>query len=745
MLRRFACILLLLSSWVAVRLARSPRLSHKSTRSFSLRSSTQPSQFAYNLDIVGDTISDFSSKPKFKNKAKRNSHNMEEKKKQLEKLLQLCRTQATAINKMKQTLEFQLSLTDINQLITVAGRLNKIDDALEIFRSIPKLGFQTDLMSYNNIIWSAGNVGKIELAKTLFSELLDGKQLKPNVYTFGSLMHGCAKVKAYQQALTYLDLMNDLHIPPNQIVFTSAMEACAEAGQYKEALNIMNQMSFYGMKPDTTMINAAIKACSLAGVMDEADSLAEILREYGTMDVFTYHTLMMGNTKLGRHYRVLALYDEAIASSALLDGGVYSLAMLAALNCGLFSQVSAIADKARESGVLLTEAAYTILIQAYAELENSQTMNPNKEKDPFQECGSESAITCLDRMVDEGLKPNVITYAAVMSACRKRSDVVIGLLDRMKKEKIVPNTVVMTTVIDSLAQSGDGKYTDAAYDMLLDMEKNGPEPNIYTYNTITRAFAEAGRIEEAMAVLNSIKRRGLEPDRFTFTTLLIACGRKSNSSRVAEIMAMMRSSGIVPDEIAYGAAIDAHRRAGDSLRAVECLHDMYKNKVDPSAAHYNLVLRTLKAQGYVDKMFQMVIAITSKDKDVKINSNTFELVIEALLEESKWKESLLLVRTMEKLSFTPSIRVYTTLIEQLEKARQYKVVFALYRMMARDGYSFYENNILNGVFKRLVNLAAVGIDADLQRAVSEVSQMFPYAIDQIQPDKVVEEIIQESK
>jgi pentatricopeptide repeat protein len=100
---------------------------------------------------------------------------------------------------------------------------------------------------------------------------------------------------------------------------------------------------------------------------------------------------------------------------------------------------------------------------------------------------------------------------------------------------------------------------------------------------------------------------------------------------------------------------------------------------------------------------------------------------------------------MEKLSFTPSIRVYTTLIEQLEKARQYKVVFALYRMMARDGYSFYENNILNGVFKRLVNLAAVGIDADLQRAVSEVSQMFPYAIDQIQPDKVVEEIIQESK
>ena len=83
-----------------------------------------------------------------------------------------------------------------------------------------------------------------------------------------------------------------------------------------------------GMKPDLTMVNAAIKACSLAGAMDDAETLAQTLREYGAMDVFTYHTLMMGNTKLGRHHDVLRLYEEAIQSSAQLDGGVYSLAML---------------------------------------------------------------------------------------------------------------------------------------------------------------------------------------------------------------------------------------------------------------------------------------------------------------------------------------------------------------------------------------------------------------------------------
>lgn len=36
---------------------------------------------------------------------------------------------------------------------------------------------------------------------------------------------------------------------------------------------------------------------------------------------------------------------------------------------------------------------------------------------------------------------------------------------------------------------------DRAFALYQDMEQHGPEPNLYTYNTITRAFAEAGRLE----------------------------------------------------------------------------------------------------------------------------------------------------------------------------------------------------------------------------------------------------------
>lgn len=55
-------------------------------------------------------------------------------------------------------------------------------------------------------------------------------------------------------------------------------------------------------------------------------------------------------------------------------------------------------------------------------------------------------------------------------------------------------------------------------------------------------------------------------------------------------------------------------------------------------------------------MFKMVLGISQKD-GAKINSNTFEIAIESLLEEHKWKEAMILVRAMDKLSFKPSLEV----------------------------------------------------------------------------------------
>ena len=131
--------------------------------------------------------------PKFRSKYK-NTSTTEEKRRQVEKVLNACRSEGKST----------VTITEVNHAITTAGRLYRPDDAVEIFRSIGKLGFQADLMTYNNVIWCVGNAGRYETSKQFFQELLTRPDLKPNVYTYGSLMHACAKIKGYKQALIYL-------------------------------------------------------------------------------------------------------------------------------------------------------------------------------------------------------------------------------------------------------------------------------------------------------------------------------------------------------------------------------------------------------------------------------------------------------------------------------------------------------------------------------------------------------------
>jgi hypothetical protein len=109
-------------------------------------------------------------------------------------------------------------------------------------------------------------------------------------------------------------------------------------------------------------------------------------------------------------------------------------------------------------------------------------------------------------------------------------------------------------------------------------------------------------------------------------------------------------------------------------------------------------------------MFKMVMSLTSQP-DARLNGNTFELALEALLEHTRWKEALLLVQTMDRAGHHPSLGVCVLLVERLERAKEYRAALALYTYMERKGYDCYENAVLNGVFERLVKSAAMGVPA----------------------------------
>ena len=60
----------------------------------------------------------------------------------------------------------------------------------------------------------------------------------------------------------------------------------------------------------------------------------------------------------------------------------------------------------------------------------------------------------------------------------------------------------------------------------------------------------------------------------------------------------------------------------------------------------------------------------------------------------------------------------------LERNRQYRAVLALYKLMDRYGYEFYENPVLNAIFKRLISAGTVGLDVEFGSDLLRFTKLF---------------------
>jgi pentatricopeptide repeat protein len=382
--------------------------------------------------------------------------------------------------------------------------------------------------------------------------------------------------------------------------------------------------------------------------------------------------------------------------------------MLAYANAQNYASVVKIDEIARDEGIQLPLVAYTFLIKSLGKLGRLDEI-----------------LEVLTEMVDKNLEPNVITYSTAISALRAAPDLANEVLMRFDKSRLKPNVIFLTSAIYAL--SGGGKHSDPvlvdkAYKIWQYMETQGPAPNIQTYNNIAKSFAEAGEVGKAISVLEVMKDQGVRPDKFTFTLLLHGCAVQGSTDSIPEIMLSMLHAGIPHDEISFGAAMNAYRRAGDALGAVACLNEMAKLNVTATVSHYNIVMRALREGGYFDKMYRMVLALSRsgcKSGSYQVNFNTFQIALEKLITLERCHECMVLIKEMDRHHLQPDLQLCVDLVKVLERNGQYRAVFAMYQLMVSYNYQFYENVALNGVFKRLVSVAAKSVDADL-RSTAEV-------------------------
>ncbi|KAL3568571.1 hypothetical protein D5086_031222 [Populus alba] len=293
-------------------------------------------------------------------------------------------------------------------------------------------------------------------AFSLYKHMLESNYL-PNNFTFSFVIRACIDAFNLQMGLCFhgqvvkfgweshdfvqnglihlyancgfMDLarnMFDMSIKRDVVTWTWYVRI----GFFKEALEVFYEMQVSGFRLNRASIVGALTACAFLGALDQGRWIhAYVKRHHMSMD------RMLG--------------------TALID--MYA-------KCGCIEMACSVFDEMDDRDVY----AFTCLISGLA----------NHDK-------SEAAIDLFNRMQDEGVLPNEVTFVCVLNACSRMGMVDEGLI---------------------IFESMSNRYAI--------------EPQIQHYGCLVDLLGRAGKIEEAKKV---VREMPLHPDSYALGALLDAC------------------------------------------------------------------------------------------------------------------------------------------------------------------------------------------------------------------------------
>ncbi|ONK71545.1 uncharacterized protein A4U43_C04F9740 [Asparagus officinalis] len=257
-------------------------------------------------------------------------------------------------------------------------------------------------------------------------------------------------------------------------------------------------------RSETSLWNSLIAAYSKNHMQKQALLLFAKLHRSPSLkpDIYTYPSALKacgasGNIKNGKmihaHFLKSGFGTDIVASSSLV--GMYA-------KCGLFDFAARVFDEMSEKDV----ASWNTVISCY-----------------YQDGQAQKALEMFDRMVDQGFKPDPVTFTMALSACARVSDLEKG---RRIHEELVRNGVeldefVGSALVDMYGKCGCVKGGREVFEEI-------PMKNVITWNTVIGAYSLTGDSYSCLELFSRMNKEGIQPTVTTVSNLLLAFSRSSD-------------------------------------------------------------------------------------------------------------------------------------------------------------------------------------------------------------------------
>lgn len=313
---------------------------------------------------------------------------------------------------------------------------------------------------------------------------------------------------------------------------------------------------------------------------------------------------------------------------------------------------------------------------------------------------ADNAIASWNVMKAEGVQPDALTYRALIAALFKGRQRTEALRFFQSFQKLPSQGApkghllsVYNTVIDGLLSFNDESAAQALFEK---MEKQGPTPDLISYNTFLAYYGRRGNLKGLTRIVGRMAELKIVGDVYSFSTILSALLRAGRGDAPDIMIDIMRKQGIQPNVATYSTII-YHQMQAPTQKTFEAvmrlLHRMEEDAAaQPNVKTYTCILAGLDRMEEVDfrrkNEWRKEIVWHMKKRRINLNEATYNILISSSLKlpsSQGLRQALSYYREMRRRMLTNDTTWYV-LFQGLMRRKSWAVAEELISDMFASGH-----------------------------------------------------------
>lgn len=462
-----------------------------------------------------------------------------------------------------------------NTMIAIYSSHGRCRDALRMLDQMLVEGFLASRITYASVLNVCASRPAVFAGKCLHACIVSS-EVEMDVDIANSIVNMYGKFGSIESALCTFQKM----LQRNVVTWSSMIAAFAEAGQGEDALQAFYEMQEEGVAPNVVTVVNVLHAFEGEANLDNLREIHDYVLSHG-------------------------LNEDVMVGTALIS--LYG-------KCGDLKGAQTVFNGLPKHDVL----SWTAMISSY--VQNGQ---------------GREALLLFDRMKKEGVVPDRVAFANVLTAC---SDIGDPLECERMHSFIQFWSIELDEVVGSAMLSMYGRFgrwflSEALFNDL-------PKEGATTWNAMMIIHLQHGQSRKALELFYQMCHNEVVPDKDSFVSSLTACANEASLADGEKVHAIIRDRDFVlydvvsaalvsmygkcgcPDAakgvfdqmqrhslILWNAMVGVHAQHGESIKALQTIHDMCGQGCIPDTITTISVLNACSHTGLLDEGLHFVASM----------------------------------------------------------------------------------------------------------------------------------------